>query len=103
MVKPEYLYEYDALYQLVRATGRELAGWRNDAIRTHTDLDFVPQLPHLNNTAAVRTYTEEYEYDLLGNIKVLRHRFQPQPGLGSGWTRRYRYAFEDDPATAPTA
>ena len=96
VVKPDSLYEYDAIYQLIRATGRELAGVVNDAIRTHTDLDFV-QLPHPNNTDAVRTYTEEYEYDLLGNIKLLKHRFKPQPGIGDGWTRHYRYAFEDAP------
>ena len=72
-------------------------GLGNDTLRTHTDLDFVPQLPHPNNTDAVRTYTEEYEYDLLGNIKVLRHRFKPQPGIGNGWTRHYRYAFDDVP------
>lgn len=92
VVKPESLYEYDAIYQLIRATGREHAGLGNDAIRTHTDLDFVPQLPHANNASAVRTYTEEYEYDLLGNIKKLRHHW-----TGNGWTRRYRYAYEDDP------
>ncbi len=96
VVKPESLYEYDAIYQLIRATGRELAGLGNDTLRTHTDLDFV-QLPHANNPDAVRNYTEEYEYDLLGNIKVLKHRFQPQPGIGNGWTRHYRYAFEDAP------
>jgi RHS repeat-associated protein len=96
VVKPESLYEYDAIYQLIRATGRELAGGINDAIRTHTDLDFV-QLPHPNNLDAVRTYTEEYEYDLLGNIKVMKHRFQSQAGVGGGWTRHYRYAFEDVP------
>ena len=79
----------------MRATGRELAGLGNDTIRIHTDLDFVPQLPHLNNTDALRTYTEQYEYDLLGNIQVLRHRFKPQPGLGDGWTRHYRYAFDE--------
>ena len=98
VVKPESLYEYDAIYQLIRATGRELAGLGNDTLRNDTDLDFVPQLPHANNANAVRVYTEEYEYDLLGNIKALKHRFQPQPGSGSGWTRHYRYAFEDVPA-----
>ncbi len=96
VVKSENLYEYDAIYQLIRATGRELAGGGNDAVCTHTDLDFVP-LPHPNNLGAVRNYTEEYEYDLLGNIKVLRHRFNPQPGIGNGWTRHYRYAFDDAP------
>lgn len=96
VVKPESLFEYDAIYQLIRATGREHAGLTNNAIRSHSDLDFVPQLPHANDADAVRTYTEEYEYDLLGNIKVLRHRFQAQAGAGSGWTRQYRYAYEDD-------
>lgn len=96
VVKPENLYEYDAIYQLIRAKGRELAGGVNDAIRTHTDLDFV-QLPHPNNVDAVRNYTEEYEYDLLGNIKVMKHRFQTQAGLGSGWTRHYHYAFDAAP------
>lgn len=96
VVKPESLYEYDAIYQLIRAKGRELAGGVNDTIRMHTDLAFV-QLPHPNNVDAVRNYTEEYEYDLLGNIKVMKHRFQSQAGIGNGWTRHYRYAFEDVP------
>ncbi|MET3934839.1 SpvB/TcaC N-terminal domain-containing protein [Arthrobacter sp. OAP107] len=95
VVKPKNLYEYDAIYQLVRASGRELAGLGNDTIRTDSDLDVVPQLPHLNSTNALRRYTQEYEYDLLGNIKVLRHRYRPQAGAGSGWTRHYRYAFDD--------
>lgn len=95
VVKPENLYEYDTIYQLIRATGRELAGLGNDTIRTHTDLDFIPQLPHANDANAVRTYTEEYEYDLLGNMTALKHRFIPQPGIGNGWTRHYRYAFDD--------
>jgi RHS repeat-associated protein len=96
VVQPENLFEYDAIYQLIRATGREHASLTNNVIRNHNDLEFVPQLPHANNAEAVRTYTEEYEYDLLGNIKMLRHRFQAQAGAGSGWTRHYRYAYEDD-------
>jgi RHS repeat-associated protein len=95
VVRPENLYEYDAIYQLIRASGRELAGIGNDSLRAHTDLDFV-QLPHANDAGAVRTYTEEYEYDLLGNIKLLSHRFKTQSGAGGGWTRHYRYAIDDD-------
>jgi RHS repeat-associated protein len=97
VVKPESLFEYDAMYQLVLATGREHAGLTNDSIRDHDDLEFVPQLPHPNNSTAVRTYTEEYEYDLLGNIKTLRHRFKTQSGVGNGWRRYYHYAYEDEP------
>ncbi len=95
VVKPESLFEYDAIYQLIRATGREHASMTNNAIRTHGDLEFVPQLPHANDAAAVRTYTETYEYDLLGNLKAMRH----QAGAGGSWTRHYRYAYEDDPAS----
>ncbi|HET8844406.1 MAG TPA: RHS repeat-associated core domain-containing protein, partial [Ktedonobacteraceae bacterium] len=98
VVKPEYLYEYDALYQLVQATGREHAGQTNDTIRNYSDLDYVPQLPEANDLAAVRTYTETYEYDLAGNISTVQHLFKTQAGAGSGWTRRYRYAYQDDPA-----
>lgn len=98
VVRPESLFEYDAVYQLIRATGREHASLSNNNIRNERDLDFVSQLPHANNATAVRTYTEEYEYDLLGNIQVLRHHFQAQAGAGNGWTRRYRYAYEDDPS-----
>ncbi|TIN77493.1 SpvB/TcaC N-terminal domain-containing protein [Mesorhizobium sp.] len=97
VVPPGIRYEYDALYQLVRATGRELAGLPNDAVRTHIDTDAVPQLPHVNAANAVRTYTETYDYDLLGNLTALRHAFPAQPGAGNGWTRRYRYAFDDAP------
>lgn len=98
VVKPESNYEYDALYQLVRATGREHAGGSNDTQRTHADLEFMPQLPHPNNAAAVRTYTEEYEYDPLGNIKIMRHHYAGPGGAVSGWTCRYRYAYEEQPA-----
>lgn len=97
VVRPESLYEYDAVYQLVRATGRELKSLANDSVRTHADLEFVPSLPHANDAAAVRRYTEEYEYDLLGNLKTLKHRHRSQLGVGGGWTRHYRYAFDDTP------
>lgn len=98
VVSPNSQYEYDAVYRLIRATGRELAGLANDAVLTHADMDAVPQLPHVNAASAVRRYTETYDYDLLGNIKALRHAFPAQPGLGAGWTRRYRYALDDSAA-----
>lgn len=98
VVKPESRFEYDALYQLTRATGREHAGQANDGTRGHADVELVPQLPHANDAAAVRNYSEEYEYDLLGNITLMHHRFKTHAGVGGGWTRRYRYAYQDDPA-----
>ncbi len=98
VVRPESFYEYDAVNQLVRASGRESAGGVNDAVRTHEDLASLPQLPAANNDTAVRNYTEEYDYDLLGNITAVRHRYQAQAGAGAGWTRHYRYAYQADAA-----
>jgi RHS repeat-associated protein len=94
VVKPDGRYEYDAIYQLIKATGREHAGSANDNIRDGRDVDFVPQLPHVNNTSAVRNYTENYEYDLLGNLLRMSHATS---GAAGNWTRRYHYAYQDDP------
>ena len=93
VVSPETRYEYDALYQLIKASGREHAAQVNDTVRSNTDLPFVPQLPHVNDLTAVRTYTEFYEYDLLGNLSKLQHTTGTSTG---NWTQHYHYAYEDD-------
>ena len=90
-------FEYDALYHLTKATGREHARATNDSIRDDRDIDFAPEIPDVNDAGAVRTYTEQYEYDLLGNILSLRHQTLTAAG---NWTRRYRYAYQDDPNDA---
>jgi hypothetical protein len=98
VVKPTSLFEYDALYHLIMATGREHAGLANETILNYSDLGFVRQLPHQNDISAVRTYIEEYDYDLLGNIKLIQHHFKTRSRSGGdGWVRHYRYAYEDDP------
>ena len=97
VVAPEARYEYDALYQLITATGREHAAAANNAVRDASDLPFVPELPHANDAAAVRLYTESYEYDLLGNITRLRHSSGAAVGT---WSRRYQYRYQTDPTDA---
>ncbi len=89
VVKPEFLYEYDALSQLVKATGREHAGLANNTS------EIVESLPHPNDPGAVRNYTEHYDYDLLGNLLEVRH---VAAGGAGTWTRHYHYAYQDDPA-----
>ncbi|MDQ6788071.1 MAG: FG-GAP-like repeat-containing protein [Acidobacteriota bacterium] len=91
VVAPENKYEYDAIYQLKKATGREHAASGNNALPNHQDLDFLPQIPHVNDANAVRNYSEEYEYDDCGNISQMRHS-----AIGGNWTKRYRYEYEDD-------
>lgn len=91
VVYPENKYEYDAIYQLKKATGREHAGIGGNEQRNNLDLPFISQLPHENDSTAVRNYIEQYEYDDCGNIKRLQHI-----ATNANWTARYKYQFEDD-------
>jgi RHS repeat-associated protein len=89
VVSPLRTYTYDALYQLTRATGRELAGL---GMPDGADLP-THQLPHVNDLQAVHRYAQEFTYDDLGNLTTVRHLVN-----GNGWRRGYRYAYEDDSA-----
>ena len=80
-------YEYDAVYRLTRATGREHPGQQ---MADQNDSPFAA-LPHPNDTQALRAYIETYQYDPAGNItQMLHQQFLPQGGTG-GWTRNYQY------------
>lgn len=92
VVKTESKFEYDAIYQLIRATGREHAGLGGNSQRNHEDVPFLAQLPHVNNTSAVRNYTETYQYDDCGNILRMRHM-----ASNANWTRHYNYAYQNNP------
>ena len=91
VVRAESKFEYDAIYQLVRATGREHAGLGGNAPRDNNDLPYVAQLPHHNDLNAVRQYTEVYRYDDCGNFLTLQHI-----AAGASWTQRYHYESQDD-------
>ncbi|PID37813.1 MAG: toxin, partial [Proteobacteria bacterium] len=79
------LYEYDALYQLTKAEGREHPGQQP----TNTDPALL-RVDHPNDMQGLRRYREQYVYDEVGNILRMAH--QPLGPGGSGWTRRYEYA-----------
>jgi len=91
VVYPESKFEYDAIYQLKYATGREHAGLGGNAQRNDLDLPFITQLPHINDSVAVRTYKEYYEYDNCGNIKSLKHK-----AVNGNWNQFYQYEYELD-------
>jgi RHS repeat-associated protein len=79
-------YEYDAIYRLIEATGREHASL-GDSPRDENGVP-IQNLPHENDSQAVRRYTETYEYDQVGNILVLEH----DTGDSNSWHRGYRYS-----------
>ncbi|MBL9028167.1 MAG: VCBS repeat-containing protein [Myxococcales bacterium] len=88
VVSSDQQFEYDAIYRLKQATGREHSSTLTNSQRDHNDLEINP-LPHPNDSAAVRNYIEDYVYDLIGNLTSLQHTAVGSPT--SSWTRTYTY------------
>jgi RHS repeat-associated protein len=89
IVEPKNLYEYDALYRLINATGRESS--QLNGAPTHLEGNPAEVSFPVVDPNALRKYTQTYAYDPAGNIKQVSHQ---APTTGS-WTRDYAYAFED--------
>src|SRR5262249_3887180 len=66
VVEPHTWYTYDATYRLIQAKGREHIGQL--APPQATDDELRIQQPHPNDGQAIRNYTEEYMYDVVGNL-----------------------------------
>jgi RHS repeat-associated protein len=87
MVEPRSAYKYDALYQLIEASGRE-----------NNKLDSAPvrQEDAADNTSfpiaakVLRNYIQQYNYDEAGNIIQMKHR-AGNGSLTDRWTRHYVY------------
>ncbi len=82
-------YEYDALYQLVSAEGREHPGQQPAG-----DESPLLRVDHANDMQALRRYRESYSYDWAGNIERMVH--QPLQDDGPRWTRHYAYASDSN-------
>jgi RHS repeat-associated protein len=80
-------YTYDALYRVIEATGREHVGQASFGQSDNwNDLPFMKQYSS-NDVMAWRNYTQQYDYDRVGNIEEMRHI-----ATGGNWTRDYNYA-----------
>lgn len=69
-IDPINTFEYDTLYQLIQATGRERIG-----------AGMGPQLPELiglgsADPSLIGTYTRRYHYDAGGNLTLMQHTAQ---------------------------
>jgi insecticidal toxin complex protein TccC len=64
-IEPVSTYQYDTLYQLVEATGRELASVNHGPV--FADFQSPPDPAQLAN------YTQTYRYDAGGNLQQLTH------------------------------
>lgn len=83
IVEPHNDYTYDAIYRLVRATGREHVGQnapvsRLDPERSHR--------PHRSDLNAMQRYQQDYEYDSAGNMTRMVHN-AGTGALAHRWTR----------------
>ncbi len=87
-VEPSAEYVYDALYQLIRATGREHIGQNGPVPHSHSDALRIG-LQHPSDGNAMSTYLETYVYDAVGNFLSMQH--SSGDSAYSGWTRAYRY------------
>ncbi|HVI70591.1 MAG TPA: hypothetical protein VM656_03775, partial [Pyrinomonadaceae bacterium] len=90
-VEPNAEYKYDALYRLIRATGREHLGQTAGSLNSPSQPDHNDSLriPHRGDGNAMGNYIEEYLYDAAGNFLQMVHTAQ---WVGGGrWIRRYAY------------
>ena len=83
VVKPHTKYEYDAVYRLIKAYGREHIG--QNAPVFHDD-DFRKELAHPGDGRTMRNYVQTYEYDCGDNILQMRHTAGP-----NSWNRTFSY------------
>jgi RHS repeat-associated protein len=90
-VTAECAYTYDAIYRLVRATGREHVSAASP--QTTSDDSGRVSVPLPADGQAMQRYTESYAYDKVGNLVTVTHA----AAIG-GWTRAYAY---DEPAAPP--
>ena len=90
VVSPDSKYEYDPLYRLTYAEGREHPA-HSGSMTSDAEYSANPDsLPHPNDLQVLRRYTEEFQYDGVGNILELVH--SATGSAPNGWTRWYQYA-----------
>lgn len=88
---PDASYEYDAIYRLIKASGREQAS--NLSVgreKAHSTTDSTrTNLPQPNNGDNVFRYAETYKYDSVGNIRLVTHTIYGT--TNTVWNRDYKY------------
>ena len=98
VASPDNNYTYDALYRLIIAGGRELAG--NNAAPTYNDdsrTGITPVPVSSTDTAAMRHYIQYYIYDEVGNMLEMQHT---TTGGTGNWTRNSTISSSNNLLTA---
>jgi RHS repeat-associated protein len=93
-VEPSGDYSYDAVYRLIQASGREQLGLNGGGPLppTSTSYNDVPRVSLLGpgDGRAMGIYSEQFQYDAVGNFLRFIHRGSNP--ANPGWTRSYTYS-----------
>jgi RHS repeat-associated protein len=90
IIEPSNAHTYDALYRLIRAEGREHAV-QNNMQRDAKNFEPIIGIPFPNSPEALQRYSEDYEYDPVGNILGFHHSSGAER-----WVRWYQYALDSN-------
>lgn len=72
-VEPQNNYEYDAIYRLIKATGREHIG-QSLAPNAYDKNRMVQEnFPNANDANALQNYIQLFTYDVVGNMQLMRN------------------------------
>lgn len=86
VIEPINNYTYDAIYRLINAEGKEhIAQVNFGQYDNWNDSPFMKQYS-INDPMSWRNYTQQYQYDEVGNITLMDHKAN-----GGDWTRNYDY------------
>lgn len=86
VVEPHCDFNYDAIYRLIEARGREHIGQSSKPVPMTWNDEFRTNLPHPGDGQAMRNYGQRYEYDEVGNFSKLIHE-----AVEGSWRRTYDY------------
>ena len=89
VVSPSQKFEYDALYRLIKATGREHVSVNADSEPEAEGYNAAQISPQ--DGTAMRNYAREWRYDSVGNILSIIH-----DANGNAWTRTNAYAADSN-------
>lgn len=93
-VVPENTYAYDSLYQLVTATGREMASLPQQGSALPAAMVPLP-----TDANAFTTYTRSWKYDAAGNLTQMRHS---SPASGNSYTTAFTVSDRNNRAVLST-
>lgn len=94
ITEPKNDYTYNAIYQLIEASGRQHEGMGAGAEPTSYDDYYRVGKSHTADETKMRNYTQYYTYDEVGNMTKMKHSIPSATNLS--WTRTFDMAVDSN-------